>query len=286
MTEILKEVSSAIERSQVTRVKAQPFLKWAGGKRSLVPEILRLLPTSFNTYWEPFLGGGAVFFALEGSLRNARLSDINKELMLTYQTVKKQPDKVISLLHKHAKYHASHGKDYYYDVRKNNIELTSEELAANFIFLNKTCYNGLYRVNRNGYFNVPYGKYENPKICDESNLRAVSHALVNADIGFRDFTDIQPSSGDFVYCDPPYDGTYASYDAEGFDDRDQTRLRDHVLRWQQAGAKVMVSNSNTEFIRELYDDFHLHRVNGSRSINRNGSGRGSVTELIITSYDR
>ncbi len=286
MTEILKEVSSAAGQSQISIAKARPFVKWAGGKRSLVPTILKLLPRTFNTFWEPFLGGGAVFFALEheGSINMAKLSDINMQLILTYRMIKENPDSVIDLLRKHAKNNARKGKEYYYTIRQAEEQPSAEEFAARFIYLNKTCFNGLYRVNRKGEFNVPYGKYDNPKICGEKNLQAVSLSLLKTDLFFNDFTNIQPKRGDFVYCDPPYDGTYASYDAEGFNTDDQIRLRDCVERWRRAGAFVMLSNSNTSFIRELYADFNRHEVVGSRSINSNGNGRGPVTELIFTTY--
>ena len=286
MSEILQEVYSTVKRSPVTRLKAQPFLKWAGGKRSLVPTILKLLPRTFNTFWEPFLGGGAVFFALEheGCINMAKLSDINMQLILTYRMIKENPDLVIDLLRKHAKNNARKGKEYYYSIRQAEEQPSAEEIAARFIYLNKTCYNGLYRVNRKGEFNVPYGKYFNPNICDEMNLRAVSLALMRTDLRFEDFSKIVPNRGDFIYCDPPYDGTYANYDAEGFGKNDQIRLRNCVERWQRADASVMVSNSNSNFIRELYADFNLHEVTGKRSINSNGSGRGSVSELIITTY--
>ena len=286
MTQMLSEVSIAVKRSSVISVKALPFVKWAGGKRSLVPTILKLRPYTFNTYWEPFLGGGAVFFALEHEslITRAKLSDINMQLILTYQMIKENPDLVIDLLHIHADNNLRRGKEYYYEVRQAEEQPSAEELAARFIYLNKTCFNGLYRVNRKGEFNVPYGKYDNPKICDEKNLRAVSLALLNADFKFDDFTNIQPGRGDFVYCDPPYDGTYANYDTEGFDSDDQIRLRECVDRWRRAGANVMLSNSNTSFIRELYADFNRHEVTGSRSLNSNGNGRGPVTELIITTY--
>lgn len=286
MTEILSDVSVATKLPPVTRVKAQPFVKWAGGKRSLVPTILELRPRSFKTYWEPFLGGGAVFFALEheGLITRAKLSDINMQLILTYQMIKENPDLVIDLLHIHTENNSRRGKEYYYEVRQAEEQPSAEEFAARFIFLNKTCFNGLYRVNRKGEFNVPYGRYDNPRICDEKNLHAASLALLNADLNFDDFTNIHPSRGDFVYCDPPYDGTYANYDADGFDKDDQIRLRESVERWHRAGVKVMLSNSDTCFIRELYADFNRHEVTGNRSINSNGNGRGSVTELIFTTF--
>lgn len=281
---MLREVSSTMGQSQVALAKARPFVKWAGGKRMLIPTIIEHLPDEIKTYWEPFLGGGAVYFSLVGELNYANISDINPQLMLTYKIVKEKVEDLIYCLSEHAKQHARGGKEYYYEVRNSDEELTPVELAARFIFLNKTCYNGLYRVNRKGEFNVPYGKYENPKILDADNLRAGSIALAKAQISFGSFFEIKPKRGDFIYCDPPYYGTYANYAAEGFGEEDHLRLRDEVLRWHSVGANVMVSNSDTDYIRDLYSEFYLHRVNGMRSINRNGDERGSVAELIITTY--
>lgn len=281
MTEILSEVSSAVGHSQA---KARPFVKWAGGKRMLIPAIIERLPDETETYWEPFLGGGAVFFSLVDMFKTAHISDINDKLMLTYKIVKEKVEDLIHRLSEHAEQHAVCGSKYYYEVRNSDEEPLAVDMAARFIFLNKTCYNGLYRVNSKGEFNVPYGKYNNPKILHASNLRAASIALGKANISFCNFFEIRPKLGDFVYCDPPYYGTYANYAAEGFDEEDHRRLRDEVFRWHKLGAKVMISNSDAEYIRDLYSEFNIHEVNGLRSISRNGEDRGSVPELIITTY--
>ena len=266
------------------RAQARPFLKWAGGKRTLIPEIERHLPPeSINVYWEPFLGGGAVFFAFGSRISSAQISDINPELALTYQVVRNNPEELISQLNGHAR---QHSKRYYLRVRKVTGTPSSIEVAARFIYLNKTCFNGLYRVNKKGQFNVPMGSYKNPTICDEDNLRLASNALRKATIRLGDFSKITPGFGDFVYADPPYDGTFSGYDSSGFDESDHQRLRDAALRWHRSGASVMISNADTPFIQELYgqEPFHIDSVSAPRNINSNGKGRGAVPELLITTY--
>ena len=263
---------------------ARPFLKWAGGKRTLIRDIARLRPATIATYWEPFLGGGAVFFALEDCVTRAYLSDVNAELALTYQIVRNKPEQLIDVLQFHESRHEE--KEYYYRVRKLTHSKDPVVVAARFIYLNKTCYNGLYRVNRKGEFNVPRGSYSNPLICDDDNLRKASRVLQKATIRYQDFSKIDPSDQDFVYCDPPYDGTFASYDAGGFGEKEQKCLRDAAVKWHKLGAAVMISNADTPFIRSLYsgDPFRLHEVSAPRPINCNGSGRGPTAELLITTY--
>ena len=264
--------------------RARPFLKWAGGKRTLIPDITRLLPTTVSTYWEPFLGGGAVFFALEGKVNQAFLSDVNTELALAYRVVQNRPEELIDRLRFHEARHQKN--NYYYRVRKMTHSKDPVDVAARFIYLNKTCYNGLYRVNKDGKFNVPRGKYINPLICDEHNIRSASKALGKATVLIGDFAKVEPGEHDFIYCDPPYDGTFASYDAGGFGEKEQTRLRDAALKWCKIGAAVMISNADTPLIRSLYSGspFTLHRVSAPRPINCNGSGRGPAAELLITTY--
>ena len=268
------------------RARARPFVKWAGGKRSLIPDIARLLPERFGLYWEPFAGGGAVFFALDSRIGTARLSDINEELVLAYQVIKQRPDELIERLARHAEQHPT-DKDYYYQVRKMTQSRCSAEVAARFIYLNKTGYNGLYRVNKKGVFNVPRGSYTNPTICDADGIRNASKVLQKADIKLGDFSQVEPGSGDFIYCDPPYDGTFTGYTPGGFGDEQQRRLRDACLKWQRVGASVMVSNANTPLIRDLYgaSPFVLHEVSAPRQINCKGDDRGATTELLITTYD-
>ena len=264
----------------VENARAHPFLKWAGGKRMLVAEIAGLFPEAFGSYWEPFLGGGAVFFALESRIRRAYLSDINLDLMLTYRMISTKPEQVIDVLQEHAK---KHSKKHYMEIRKKQHEIQDPVLlAAQFIYLNRTCFNGLYRVNKQGRFNVPMGDYENPTICDVSNLLAASEVLTKAVLKAQTFESIEPASGDLVYCDPPYDKAFASYTWEGFDNKDQKSLRDICVEWRDAGVHIVVSNSNTPFIRRIYKGFTLHRVESYRHINCNKDGRGKVTELLIT----
>ena len=271
------------ERPFLDRARARPFVKWAGGKRKLIPEIAQRLPDNFNAYWEPFLGGGAVFFALDSRIGTAYISDINPELAVTYQMVRNSPKELIAQLEDHAR---RHDKKHYLRVRKLTGTPCALEVAARFIYLNKTCFNGLYRVNKSGQFNVPIGRYSNPAICDAENLQAASQVLQKAQIVFGDFAKITPGFGDFVYADPPYDGAFSGYAADGFGDDDQRRLRDAVLRWHSNGTSVMVSNADTPLIRSLYgrDPFTLHEVKAARAINSNGNGRGQVGELLITSY--
>ena len=262
---------------------AAPFVKWAGGKRTLVPQLLRLVPSHIDTYYEPFLGGGALFFALAGRIERAILSDTNEELILTYLAVQNHVEELIQKLKAHAAKH--HDPDYYYSVREKQprSELGS---AARLIYLNRTCYNGLYRVNRKGKFNVPRGSYTNPTICDASRLRQASEALRKAKIELGSFEKrVVPRRGDFIYCDPPYDGTFTDYQAGGFQAEDQRLLRDCARDWQAKGAEVMLSNANTPRIRRLYQgkDFVLRETQALRSISARANGRGMETELIIRS---
>ena len=261
------------------RARAYPFLKWVGGKRALVPEIVKVLPVQFNTYWEPFTGGGAVFFALDSRIRQAQLSDLNMDLMITYQVVKENPDGLIELLRQHEQ---SHAPKYYAKVRKAyNIEPDAVRLAAQFIYLNKTGFNGLYRVNKAGKFNVPCGSYKNPKICDEPNIRAVSKVLQTANLTSQSFADIEPQSGDLVYCDPPYDGTFTNYNGGGFTEDDQRELATACIQWRRQGVHVIASNSDTPLVRSIYRDFIVHEVSAPRNVSCNGNGRGKETELLI-----
>ena len=273
-----------LRATQEHSVRARPFLKWAGGKRRLVPEIVRLLPDTINTYWEPFLGGGAVFFALDSRIRDARLSDVNAALALTYQTVRNRLEALLGRLQEHEAAHSD--MTYYYKVREAATSPYAVEVAARFIYLNKTCYNGLYRVNKRGRFNVPRGAYKNPAICDADNLRAASEVLQKALLWHGDFRTVEPSLGDFIYCDPPYDGAFASYAAGGFGEPEQRRLRDAALRWQKLGASVMLSNADTPLIRSLYPEpaFAVYPVSAPRNINCKGNGRGPAAELLITAY--
>jgi len=265
---------------------AQPIAKWAGGKTRLLPELLARMPKTFGTYYEPFVGGGALFFKL--APERAVISDSNKDLIETYRAVAFDVEHVIGLLERHAVEHACLGAEYYYKVRSlwNHpcVEWSSWQRAAAFIYLNKTCFNGLWRVNRDGAFNVPAGKYKNPTICDKEGLRAASDALQGADIRWASYflaLSPIPKPGDFVYFDPPYHDTFTAYTAGAFDEKDQKTLAFLARRLVEAGVHVMVSNSDTPLIRELYAGFEISVVKCARAINSNGAGRGEVNELII-----
>lgn len=281
--EQLQDFNAVLKKTEVKyldRARAYPFLKWAGGKRTLIPNIVQVLPESFNDYYEPFLGGGAVFFGLDSRIhRNAFLSDLNAELMLTYKMIQKSPQDVIDVLEKHKK---KHSQKYYMRIRnKSHTEQDAVALAARFIYLNKTCYNGLYRVNKSGKFNVPMGRYKNPTICDRDNLFGVSEVLENADLSVRSFETIEPSQNDLVYCDPPYDETFTQYTNKGFHSSDQDALRKACDRWCEAGAYVIVSSSDTEFIRKTWQGYEFVEVTASRNISCKGDKREKVTELLI-----
>lgn len=265
--------------------RARPFVKWAGGKRSLAARIWKQAPTDFGNYYEPFVGGGSVFFAMPERIGKAYLSDVNKELITAYTMIRDNVEGLITALQEHARAHQE-DQDYYYQVRDQEPKAVLQ-VAARFIYLNKTCYNGLYRVNESGKFNVPRGRYKNPKICDVEGLRQASVALASADIEVKKFEAIAPEAGDFVYCDPPYDGTFTSYAPGGFGDAKQKLLRDTVVRWRNLGVNVMISNSDTWLIRDLYagSEFEIHKVMAPRHINSDREGRGSVEELLVTTYD-
>lgn len=275
--------------SQVSAdVAPRPFLKWAGGKGRLIPQYRQFLPPSgsFKTYYEPFLGGGAIFFHLLP--HSAYLMDINPELVNVYQQVRDNVERVIELLERHK---TRHCKAYYYEVR-SRLTGNPIERAARLIYLNRTCFNGLYRENSQGHFNVPMGSYKNPQICHKELLRAVSFALKNTCIEERSFETlvdrvIKPS--DFVYFDPPYyplsaTSKFTSYNRDAFTEDDHIRLRDVFATLAHRGVPVMLSNSDCPFVRELYDGFNIHTVSAIRAINVNTQRRGKITEVLVTSY--
>ena len=268
----------------IPRPTARPFVKWVGGKRALIAERRNRAPQRSAKYWEPFVGGGAVFFSRRTD-QAAVLADVNPELTNAYLVVKHFPEDLIDELEAHARHHHE-DEQYYYRVRRMSHLASPISAAARFIYLNKTCYNGLYRVNRRGQFNVAKGSYANPAICDQDGIRAASASLQNAEILHQDFGRAAPHNDDFVYCDPPHDRTYAGYTTKRFDADQQRRLRDVCVQWHQEGALVMISNSDTDLIRSLYADppFQIESVSAPRYISASGKGRGRVTELIITTY--
>ena len=269
----------------------RPFLKWAGGKTQIVDELLNRIPGHFDSYHEPFVGGGALFFRLyrDSKIRHALISDLNAELIDTYIAIRDQVEDVIKLL---AEY--PHAEDFFYKLRSEDPwKMDFSARTARMIYLNKTGYNGLYRVNRQGKFNVPFGCYKNPEYCDVSNLRAASSALQDVEIAYAPFEKVleKAKGGDFVYFDPPYvplskTANFTAYHANGFTPEDQIRLRDVCVELTKMNVNVMLSNSATDTVRALYAQpgFILDEIQANRAINSNGSGRGKLAELIVTNY--
>jgi DNA adenine methylase len=262
---------------------ARPFVKWAGGKRSIINELLARIPEKYNEYYEPFVGGGAMFWNVPRSGK-AHISDINFHLIATYHMIRDSVEAVISKLKYHQRHHA---QKYYMDARNDLSEIEDPiEIAALFIYLNKTCYNGLYRVNKSGIFNVPIGRYESPKIVDAENLRKCSLSLAHAHIFHQGFSQIKPQRGDFVYFDPPYHETFSAYDGSGFGIREHEELATFCRRLDRNGVRFMLSNSDTSLIRELYADFTVENIDASRTISCKGTERKKENELIIRNYVR
>jgi len=272
---------------------ATPFLKWVGGKTQNLREYRQLFPKIIQTYHEPFLGGSAVFFHLlrNGLIQKAILSDMNTELIITYQELQRCPQDVIDKLRIH---NALHSELYYYNVRemdRNESKMSRIEMAARMIYLNKTCYNGLYRVNQKGQFNTPKGRYTNPKILDVENLYAVHDALQSIEIFCQDVfqTEENMQSGDFVFFDPPYDpisatSNFTAYTSQGFSNEQQIKLAQMYSRLTEKGVQCLLSNSDTEFIRELYADYQIYSVCANRMLNCKSSQRGKVDEVVIANY--
>jgi DNA adenine methylase len=273
-----------------------PFVKWAGGKNQLIPQIIRLMPSRFARYFEPFLGGGAVFFHTASYNRNAFLSDINVDLINAYKIIRNNVEELITALKYHQDEYSKSPKSYYYQLRDKTKGLNKIENAARFITLNKTCYNGLYRVNKKGLFNVPIGRYKNPLICDPVNLRKMSIVLSQSAsyLGVIDYKKIlveKADKDDFVYLDPPFHpisntANFTSYTNNGFTLEDQKELATIFKELTRRGCKLLLSNSNTEEIRRLYSDFsHLTELAlVNRSINAVGSKRVGHVELLIRNY--
>jgi DNA adenine methylase len=263
---------------------ARPFLKWAGGKRQLLDELRRRAPATFGAYHEPFLGGGALYFGL--APRVAFLGDTNERLIRTYRGVQRQADAVISTLRS-----MPNEKDFFLSQRRRAIDNEPDaEVAAWLIFMNKTAYNGLYRVNRRGEFNTPFGRYNNPTICDADNLRACAAALTTAHLNTEDFVAVlgRARLGDFVYFDPPYvplsaNSSFTRYTADQFRAVDQERLRDVALELKRRGVHVLLSNSSAPQVLELYArDFRIEEISATRMVNCRPEGRGKILELLIS----
>lgn len=276
-------VLSAIADENMPKIhaaSARPFLKWVGGKRSILPELISRMPENFNTYCEPFLGGGALLF--ERKPPKAYLSDLNFYLILTFCAVRDDVERLISQLKIHE---LKHGKEYYLRARqKIATEQDSTKIGAWMIYLNKTCYNGLYRVNQSGAFNVPIGSYTDPTILDEENLRACSKALQGIEIKQHDFTQVPVEKGNFYYLDPPFHKTFSSFDSSGFEATDHKKLATFCKELDKTGCHFMVSNSDTPLIRSLYEGYIIEQVKAGRFVSCKGNQRGKENELIIRNY--
>jgi DNA adenine methylase len=275
--------------------KGKPFLKWAGGKRQLLDQIRNFLPVNGNacTYYEPFIGGGAVFFDLQPA--RAVINDRIGDLAAVYRVIQRGIDELLELLEKHR---VQNSRDYYYRIRNQDRDkgryanMGDVERAARFLYLNRTCYNGLYRVNRRGEFNVPRGRYKTAPVYDEANLQAIHHYLASnkIDILNGDFAGAVKTAGggDFVYFDPPYHSPnrsgFTGYQAAGFGEDEQRRLRDTFADLARRGVSCLLSNSDTPFIRELYRDFEIIGLEARRAINSNAAGRGTVGEVLVRNF--
>lgn len=274
--------------------KGKPFVKWAGGKRQIIDKLKQYIPDEFNTYYEPFVGGGALLFEL--SPKNAVINDSNKELMNVYSVLcnEEKFKKMCSVLNS---YETNHSEEFFYELRnkdrnkKTFNRLSDYTRAARTIYLNKACFNGLYRVNSKDEFNVPFGKKTKVNTYDGSNLITVSNYLTmnNVKIQCVDFEESVKTAkkGDFVYFDPPYDSdtaTFNSYTEEGFGKDEQRRLATVFKDLDERGVYVMLSNHNTILVKELYKDYHIYVIEAKRNINSNGKKRGKVEEVIITNF--
>ena len=269
-----------------------PVVKWVGGKRQIIDEVAKYVPKRFGTYYEPFVGGGAVLFELQPP--RAVVGDINAELINLYEVIRDEPDALVEDLKRHRNSEA-----YFYEVREKDRDkalyatLTPIQRASRLLFLNKTCYNGLFRVNRAGEFNAPFGYYKNPNIVNEVTIRAASSYFRKANVSFvcLDFaTALQSATkGDFVYLDPPYDpvsdtSSFTGYDKGGFDQEEQRRLKAICDALDARGTKFLLSNSSTVFIRELYAEYRIEIVQAKRAINSKADRRGEVEEVLVMNY--
>jgi len=277
-------------------VTPKPFVKWAGGKRQLIPIINQNLPESFGTYYEPFLGGGALLFHIltDKNGQKCSISDLNSDLVLAYTTIRDRIDSLIASLKNHEKNYQKNSESYYYSIRESNPRSAIEK-TSRLIFLNRTCFNGLYRVNSKGKFNVPLGKYSNPNIVNEENLRAVSHILQSSRISIkcRDFEAVlrDAKKGDLIYFDPPYQpvsatANFTSYTNKDFTYDDLTRLAELCLKLDSRGCNVLLSNSDSKEVAEVFakNTWKITRIEANRSINSNSKKRTGHFELLIKNY--
>lgn len=281
---------------QVTSLVPKPFVKWAGGKRQLLPILSQHIPKNFNTYFEPFLGGGAVLFHLisQNSQLKCFVSDLNSTLIQSYVTIRDNVDELIMSLEKHSENYFKNSEEYYYKVRDSNPKNQIDQVSR-LIFLNKTCFNGLYRVNSKGKFNVPMGKYVNPNIVNKENLQILSNVLQSKEISIKceDFTTAlkKAHENDFVYLDPPYQpvsstANFTSYTNDNFDYKDQERLFTEFKKLDSKGCKIMLSNSKSQEVIELFSEYsdNIIEINTNRFINSNSKKRTGHTEILIKNY--
>jgi len=267
------------------------LIKWAGGKKQLLSQFEKYFPKKIGRYFEPFVGGGTVAFFLlktHPEINKIYLSDINEELVITYNTVKNNINELIELL---KVYKIKHNKDFYYKIRAEDVKkLTPVQIAARFIYLNRTCFNGLYRVNSKGQFNVPIGSYKNPTICNEEDLREISKILQKDDIKVAQFYESikEAKKGDFVYFDPPYyplkKESFTTYTKDNFLENEQEKLAEVFRELDKKGCKIMLSNSDTDFIKNLYKGYKINLVSAKRMINCDATKRGAINEVVITNY--
>lgn len=269
----------------------QPFLKWPGGKRQIIKEIKRFIPSDIDTYYEPFVGGGAVLFEVQP--KKAVINDYNYELINVYKAIKNNLEELIEQLKTY-----ENTEECFYRVRamdrsENFSTLSAVVRAARTIFLNKTCYNGLFRVNSKGYFNAPFGRYKNPKFINKFQLKAVSEYLNSNEITILnlDFAESLKSlnANDFVYFDPPYDpvseiASFTEYTSKGFNKSEQIRLKETCDLLNSNGVKFLLSNSATKFIKDLYKEYTIEIVYANRSINSNGKKRGKIEEILVMNF--
>ena len=275
-------------------IKIPKFVKWAGGKGQLLEQFKPLFPKNFNRYIEPFVGSGAVFFYIIQKFKPKEIiiADINEELINTYKIIKNDVERLIVELKQHKEYHTAEEKKYYLTIRATDPkELPKLERAARFIYLNKTCFNGLYRVNSKGQFNVPMGSYKNPDIVQEERLRLVSKLLKKVIIKVMSFEKVVnlAKKEDFIYFDPPYyplkkGKSFTTYTKDAFLEKEQKLLAEVFQKLDKKGCFIMESNSDTKFIKDLYTKYNIHFVQATRMINCNGDKRGKINEVVITNY--
>jgi len=290
-----KPLSAILFRTEGS-ITLKPFLKWVGGKGRVISQLEKYFPSEYGSYFEPFVGGGAVYFDIEAKI--ATINDINKSLVGAYINIRDHVDLLIKeltdLQQRYYSLDEDKQKQMFYEIRDeyNDIrDKSSLKKSALLIFLNKTCFNGMYRENRSGKFNVPFGKHQKPTICDENNLRHVANRLKNTTILSETYKVAikEAKAGDFVYLDPPYHpinptSSFTSYSEADFLEKDQVELKELIDELTTRKCKVMLSNSDTPFIQNLYRDYRKEYISVARSINANGDGRGKISEIVVLNY--